>query len=77
MVKMFHARRSPDAAQKKQIPESSSVVAEVMLKHINLEPTSGKFPYTLLVWRGAHYARYFAFVYIFQCHAQFIHCTFD
>lgn len=40
MVKMFHARRNPDLAQKKQISESSAVVAEVILKHISLKPTS-------------------------------------
>ncbi|KAJ7647304.1 hypothetical protein FB45DRAFT_975025 [Roridomyces roridus] len=36
MVKMFHARRNPDAAQKKQITESSSVIAEIMVKHLSL-----------------------------------------
>ncbi|KAF8625408.1 hypothetical protein AX15_005373 [Amanita polypyramis BW_CC] len=40
MVKMFHARRNPDAPQKKQISESSAVVADIMLKHLKLEPTS-------------------------------------
>ncbi|KAK7472586.1 E3 ubiquitin-protein ligase tom1 [Stygiomarasmius scandens] len=34
MVKMFHARRTPDAAQKKQMLESSAVVADIMLKHL-------------------------------------------
>lgn len=42
MVKMFHARRNPDVAQKKQITESSAVVADIMLKHINFKPTSGR-----------------------------------
>jgi len=44
MVKMFHARRNPDVAQKKQISESSAVVADIMLKHLDLKPTSGKLP---------------------------------
>ncbi|KAJ7579230.1 hypothetical protein C8J56DRAFT_339945 [Mycena floridula] len=35
MVKMFHGRRSTDAAQKKQITESSAVVARIMLQHLN------------------------------------------
>ena len=34
IVKMFYARRNPDQTQKKQIMESSSVIAEIMLKHI-------------------------------------------
>ncbi|KAL0955931.1 hypothetical protein HGRIS_002119 [Hohenbuehelia grisea] len=33
LVKMFHARRNPDAAQKKQIAESSQVVAKILLGH--------------------------------------------
>lgn len=37
MVKMFHARRNPDAVQKKQIVESSKIVADIMLKHLNLK----------------------------------------
>jgi E3 ubiquitin-protein ligase HUWE1 len=37
MVKMFHARRNPDAAQKQQITESSSVIAEIMVQHLNLK----------------------------------------
>ncbi|KAK2463266.1 hypothetical protein APHAL10511_004921 [Amanita phalloides] len=40
MVKMFHARRNPDAAQKKQISESSAVVADIMLKHLRNMPSS-------------------------------------
>jgi E3 ubiquitin-protein ligase HUWE1 len=44
MVKMFHARRNPDAAQKKQITESSSVIAEIMVKH--LSPRAFGEPYT-------------------------------
>lgn len=36
MVKMFHARRNPDPMQKKQIKESSKIVAEIMLKHMNI-----------------------------------------
>ncbi|KAJ6625623.1 hypothetical protein B0H10DRAFT_1782772 [Mycena sp. CBHHK59/15] len=42
MVKMFHARRNPDVAQKKQITESSSVIAEIMVKHLGLRDFSGK-----------------------------------
>ncbi|KAJ6586954.1 hypothetical protein DFH09DRAFT_1359428 [Mycena vulgaris] len=42
MVKMFHARRNPDAAQKKQITESSSVIAEIMVKHLNLRDFNDK-----------------------------------
>lgn len=37
MVKMFHARRNPDAAQKKQMTESSKIVADIMLKHLSVE----------------------------------------
>jgi hypothetical protein len=37
IVKMFYARRNPDTAQKKQIMESSSVIAEIMLKHLRQE----------------------------------------
>lgn len=37
MVKMFHARRNPDAAQKKQMAESSKIVADIMLKHLSVE----------------------------------------
>lgn len=40
MVKMFHARRTPDAAQKKQMSESSAVVADIMLKHLSLKSPS-------------------------------------
>jgi hypothetical protein len=35
MVKMFHLRRSPDSAQKKQIFESSKDVAIIMVKHLS------------------------------------------
>lgn len=35
MVKMFHARRTPDAAQKKQMTDSSTVIADIMLKHLS------------------------------------------
>ncbi|KAJ7703165.1 hypothetical protein B0H17DRAFT_1175941 [Mycena rosella] len=42
MVKMFHARRNPDAAQKKQITESSSAIAEIMVKHLNLRDFNDK-----------------------------------
>jgi hypothetical protein len=37
IVKMFYARRNPDSAQKKQIMESSSVIADIMLKHLRQE----------------------------------------
>lgn len=37
MVKMFHARRNPDPAQKKQITESSKIVANIMLLHLSLK----------------------------------------
>ena len=36
IVKLFSTRRNPDAAQKQQILESASTVANVLLKH--LEP---------------------------------------
>ncbi|KAF7361866.1 hypothetical protein MVEN_00531100 [Mycena venus] len=42
MVKMFHARRNPDAAQKKQITESSSVIAEILVQHLNLKDFDDK-----------------------------------
>lgn len=37
MVKMFYARRNPDSLQKKQIKESSALVAQIMLKHLSLQ----------------------------------------
>ncbi|KAG7098569.1 hypothetical protein E1B28_000502 [Marasmius oreades] len=37
MVKMFHSRRTPDSAQKKQMLESSAVVADIMMKHLSLK----------------------------------------
>lgn len=46
MVKMFYARRNPDPAEKKQIMDSSSVVADIMLKHISQE-CFGKLSYLL------------------------------
>ncbi|KAJ7218040.1 hypothetical protein GGX14DRAFT_495423 [Mycena pura] len=42
MVKMFHARRNPDVAQKKQITESSSVIAEIIVKHVTLKDFDDK-----------------------------------
>ncbi|KAF9475538.1 hypothetical protein BDN70DRAFT_996350 [Pholiota conissans] len=42
MVKMFHARRNPDPTQKKQIAESSQVVANIMLSHLNLKDFDDK-----------------------------------
>jgi E3 ubiquitin-protein ligase HUWE1 len=35
IVKLFHARRNPDSAQRKQIMSSSSVIADLMLKHVS------------------------------------------
>ncbi|KAF9531661.1 hypothetical protein CPB83DRAFT_79933 [Crepidotus variabilis] len=37
MVKMFHARRNPDSVQKKQILESSKIVAQIMVDHLDLQ----------------------------------------
>lgn len=37
MVKMFHARRNPDPTQKKQIAESSKIVANIMLQHLSIK----------------------------------------
>ncbi|GLB37041.1 putative protein with domain of Unknown Function (DUF913) [Lyophyllum shimeji] len=37
MVKMFHARRNPEPSQRKQIAESSAVVAKVMVKHLEVK----------------------------------------
>src|ERR1700722_2545565 len=37
IVKVYYARRNPDAAQKKQIMDSSSVLADMMLKHVAQE----------------------------------------
>ncbi|KAG5651874.1 hypothetical protein H0H81_007094 [Sphagnurus paluster] len=37
MVKMFHARRNPEATQKKQIAESSGIVAKLMVKHLEVK----------------------------------------
>ncbi|KAF8906522.1 hypothetical protein CPB84DRAFT_1675694 [Gymnopilus junonius] len=42
MVKMFHARRNPDAVQKKQIVESSKIVADIMSKHLALKDFENK-----------------------------------
>ncbi|KAF9049777.1 hypothetical protein BJ165DRAFT_1608842 [Panaeolus papilionaceus] len=42
MVKMFHARRSPDPSQRKQITESSKILAEIMLKHLNVKDFDDK-----------------------------------
>ncbi|KAK0485978.1 hypothetical protein IW261DRAFT_1662959 [Armillaria novae-zelandiae] len=42
MVKMFHARRTPDPAQKKQMAESSAVVADILLKHLSVENLGDK-----------------------------------
>ncbi|PBK91673.1 hypothetical protein ARMGADRAFT_968529 [Armillaria gallica] len=42
MVKMFHARRTPDPAQKKQMAESSAVVADILLKHLRVENLGDK-----------------------------------
>ncbi len=37
MVKMFHARRAFDASQRKQMAESSAVVAEILLQHLTVK----------------------------------------
>ncbi|KAF5386145.1 hypothetical protein D9615_002574 [Tricholomella constricta] len=37
MVKMFHARRNPEPTQKKQIAESSGIVANLMVKHLEVK----------------------------------------
>ncbi|KAJ7287510.1 hypothetical protein C8J57DRAFT_1707813 [Mycena rebaudengoi] len=42
MVKMFHARRNPEATQKKQIADSSSAIAEIMVKHLKLKESSDR-----------------------------------
>ncbi|KAF9566753.1 hypothetical protein CPC08DRAFT_814629 [Agrocybe pediades] len=42
MVKMFHARRNPDSVQKRQIAESSKVVAEIMLEHLTVKDFGNK-----------------------------------
>ncbi|KAF8973258.1 hypothetical protein BDZ97DRAFT_1912814 [Flammula alnicola] len=42
MVKMFHARRNPDPNQKKQIMESSKIVADIMLMHLSLKDFDDK-----------------------------------
>lgn len=36
MIKMFNARRTPDAGQKKQITDSSKNVADILLKHLQM-----------------------------------------
>jgi E3 ubiquitin-protein ligase HUWE1 len=38
IVKLFYARRNPDSAQRKQIMDSATVIASVMLKHISPKP---------------------------------------
>ncbi|KAI3618920.1 ubiquitin-protein ligase [Moniliophthora roreri] len=42
MVKMFHSRRTLDSAQKKQMVESSAVVADIMMKHLALRDYGDK-----------------------------------
>ncbi|KAK7053298.1 E3 ubiquitin-protein ligase tom1 [Paramarasmius palmivorus] len=42
MVKMFHSRRTLDSAQKKQMVESSAIVADIMLKHLALRDLGDK-----------------------------------
>lgn len=41
IVKLFYARRNPDAAQKKQILSAADVIASVMLGHLK-QDISGK-----------------------------------
>lgn len=33
---MFHARRNPEATQKKQIQDAANIVARVLLKHLQI-----------------------------------------
>lgn len=40
MVKMFYMRRTPDATTKKQIADSSALLAEIINKHLTVEPCS-------------------------------------
>jgi E3 ubiquitin-protein ligase HUWE1 len=47
MVKMFHLRRNPEPAQKKQITESSDILADVMLKHLTLK-SSGELSHSFI-----------------------------
>ncbi|KAF9029021.1 hypothetical protein BDZ89DRAFT_1101623 [Hymenopellis radicata] len=42
MVKMFHARRAFDASQRKQMAESSAVVAEILLQHLTVKHLGDK-----------------------------------
>lgn len=41
IVKLFSTRRNPDAAQKQQILESASSVANVLLKHLDPMESGG------------------------------------
>ena len=36
IIKMFHARRSPEAPQKKQIQESAKVIAKILLGYLQI-----------------------------------------
>ncbi|XP_006461106.1 hypothetical protein AGABI2DRAFT_204611 [Agaricus bisporus var. bisporus H97] len=36
IVKMFHARRNPEASQKQQILDSAGVIASILLKHLQI-----------------------------------------
>ncbi|KAF9447492.1 hypothetical protein P691DRAFT_776106 [Macrolepiota fuliginosa MF-IS2] len=48
IVKMFHARRNPEAPQKKQIQESAGVIANMLLKHLQIpqfDDTSSLYTY--------------------------------
>lgn len=51
---MFHARRNPDAAQKKQIAEASKVVAQIMLKHLSLRDFGRPHPSTFAAGTNIH-----------------------
>ncbi|KZT26754.1 hypothetical protein NEOLEDRAFT_1062431 [Neolentinus lepideus HHB14362 ss-1] len=42
IVKMFYTRRNPDPVQKKQIMDAASVVANIMLKHLEPKPLGDK-----------------------------------
>jgi E3 ubiquitin-protein ligase HUWE1 len=37
IVKLFYARRNPDATQKKQILSASTTIAEIMVGHLEYE----------------------------------------
>ena len=44
IVKMFNVRRNLDPSQKRQVSESSRILAEVMAKHLNIPSFSMFYP---------------------------------